>query len=63
LDFYRDKIEGFQNQIRDIMKEERAEKEMIRPEEELRRANNIVEHRDEILARPKKTWFQSHNEK
>lgn len=40
------------------LKEEDAERFALKAEREAERAQNILEHRDEILQRPKREWFQ-----
>jgi ATP-dependent RNA helicase DDX27 len=63
LDVSREKVEKLQNDISRVMQEERMQKEMEQAEMELKRAQNLIEHKDEIMSRPKKTWFQTTAEK
>lgn len=58
-----DEIEGFANEIEEILKEEKQEKQLSQMEKDVLRGENLVKHRDEILARPKRTWFESEKEK
>jgi len=37
--------------------------QLSRAETELKRAENLIEHHDEIMARPARTWFQSASQK
>jgi len=59
LDMWRKKIDSLQNDIEDILKEERREKEIRTADEEIKRAENLLNHQAEIMSRPKRTWFQS----
>ena len=43
--------------------EERAEKHMQKAEMEATKAENMLEHANEIKSRPKKTWFESERDK
>lgn len=40
-----------------------VERRVLRAEMEVQKAANILEHRDEIMSRPKRTWFQTEDEK
>ncbi len=57
------RIENFQDAIEGILKEEKEERVMQSTERDLARADNIVKHKEEIMSRPKKTWFESNAEK
>ncbi|KAN0065130.1 nucleolar DEAD-box protein required for synthesis of 60S ribosomal subunit [Thecaphora frezii] len=46
-----------------VIKEEGEEKALRQAEMELRKGENLVKHREEILSRPKRTWFQTEKEK
>lgn len=56
---YADKLETLKEEIAEIMKEEKEEKLLRQAEMELKKGQNILEHGDEIYARPARTWFQS----
>ena len=76
---YVDKLETLRGEIAEIMKEEKGEKlvcwadvspgvplispQLRQAEMELKKSQNILEHGDEIYARPARTWFQSEKEK
>lgn len=46
-----------------MLEEEREQKEMEEAERDINRAQNIIDKRDEINSRPRRTWFQSGKEK
>ncbi|KAI1610313.1 adenosinetriphosphatase [Exophiala viscosa] len=56
-------IEELESDIEEIMREEREEKQLAQTETELFRGENLVKHQAEILARPRRTWFESEKEK
>ncbi|KAJ9652606.1 nucleolar DEAD-box protein required for synthesis of 60S ribosomal subunit [Neophaeococcomyces mojaviensis] len=57
------KLTDLATDIEDILKEEKAEKHLAQMESEVTRGQNMVRHHDEIMARPKRTWFESEREK
>lgn len=58
-----EEINSKEEVIEEVLEEEKTVKELGTAEKELERAQNLVEHRDEIKARPKRTWFESASEK
>ncbi|GMM50789.1 putative ATP-dependent RNA helicase [Starmerella bacillaris] len=54
-----DIISQKQPEIDEVMEEVKAAKEMHNAEKELLRAENLVNHRQEIMSRPKRTWFEA----
>jgi len=63
IEKYRERIRQLEDDIGAIEDAEREEKELRVTELKANKAQNMLEHRDEILARPKRTWFQSHSER
>ena len=59
----RARIEEMEEDLDAIMEEEKVERELRKASMEEEKTRNIVEHEEEIQARPKKTWFQSKEEK
>ncbi|KAG3114627.1 DEAD-box ATP-dependent RNA helicase 28 [Phytophthora idaei] len=57
------RIESMQEDVNLVMHEETLEKRMREAEKEATRATNLLKHRDEINARPARTWFMSEKEK
>ena len=57
------KIEGLEKDVIQIHIAEREEKELRKAEQEALKLQNMIHHRDEIYARPARTWFQSQREK
>ncbi|CAK7217952.1 nucleolar DEAD-box protein required for synthesis of 60S ribosomal subunit [Sporothrix curviconia] len=62
-DAWQDKINDLEDDIADIIEEEREARKLAMAEMEVTRGENLLKHREEILARPKKTWFETPREK
>lgn len=56
-------IEAKGDVVEEILEEEKAEKEMLQAEMELRKGENILKYKNEIQSRPKRTWFETEKEK
>ena len=57
------KVNGMEEEINDILREEKEEKQLSQAEMQVKRGENIIVHESEILARPKRTWFESEKDK
>ncbi|KAI4723365.1 DEAD-domain-containing protein [Aureobasidium sp. EXF-10727] len=57
------KVDLLAAEIEDVLREEKEEKVLATTEMQMRRTENIITHEDEILSRPKKTWFESEKDK
>ena len=58
-----EKLKEVQQELKNILEQERIEREIRLAEMNVTKVENVVTHHDEIMARPKKTWFQSEYEK
>ncbi|KAH9759138.1 DEAD-box ATP-dependent RNA helicase 28 [Citrus sinensis] len=56
-------IEQMEDQVAAILQEEREERILRKAEMEATKAENMIAHKEEIFARPKKTWFVTEKEK
>ncbi|OAY22619.1 DEAD-box ATP-dependent RNA helicase 28 isoform X2 [Manihot esculenta] len=56
-------IEQMEDQVAAILQEEREERALRKAEMEATKAENLITHKDEIFARPKRTWFVTEKEK
>jgi len=63
LNKYLETLFGIQDQIKEQLQSERQDKELEMAEMEVKKAQNLVFHADEIYARPKRTWFRSSSTK
>jgi ATP-dependent RNA helicase DDX27 len=52
-----------EDEIEEILKEEKEDKQLAQAEMQVRRGENIIVHEDEIKGRPRRTWFESEQEK
>ncbi|GIL56983.1 hypothetical protein Vafri_12245 [Volvox africanus] len=57
------RIENMESDVAAILAEERQEADLRKAEMEANKASNMLEHEDEILARPKRTWFMNERQK
>ncbi|CAK7271231.1 nucleolar DEAD-box protein required for synthesis of 60S ribosomal subunit [Sporothrix epigloea] len=62
-DVWQAKINDLEDDIAEIIEEEREARKLAMAEMEVTRGENLLKHREEILARPKKTWFETPREK
>lgn len=58
-----DKIAELKPDVDAVLQEEKEERALRQAEMELKKGTNMLEHRDEIMSRPKRTWFQTEKEK
>ncbi|KAL5986032.1 hypothetical protein ACLOJK_028022 [Asimina triloba] len=56
-------IEQLEDQVAEILQEEREERALRKAEMEAMKAENMIEHKDDIFSRPKRTWFATEKEK
>ncbi|AGO09827.1 AaceriAAL164Cp [[Ashbya] aceris (nom. inval.)] len=56
-------VEAKDSVIGEILEEEKQEKEILRAEMEIRKGENMLKFKEEINARPRRTWFQTESEK
>ncbi|CAA3031230.1 DEAD-box ATP-dependent RNA helicase 28 [Olea europaea subsp. europaea] len=56
-------IEQMEDQVASILQEEKEEMALRKAEMEATKAENMIEHRNEIYSRPKRTWFATEKEK
>ena len=62
-DKWQDKVDGLEEEIEKVLKEEKEDKVLRQAEMEVRKGENLVEHEEEIKGRPKRTWFESEADK
>lgn len=58
-----EKIRGLEDEIEEVLKEEKEERTLSITERDLKRGMNLIEHEDEIKSRPKRVWFESEKDK
>ncbi|OAX82207.1 hypothetical protein ACJ72_03440 [Emergomyces africanus] len=62
-DMWAAKVEEMQEEVKEILKEEKEEKQLAQAEMEVTRGSNLIHHEKEIMSRPKRTWFENEKEK
>jgi ATP-dependent RNA helicase DDX27 len=62
-DIWAEKVDEMQDEIEEILKEEKEDKQLAQVEMQVRKGENMINHEDEIKGRPKRTWFESEIEK
>eukprot|EP00038_Savillea_parva_P026788 m.56197 g.56197 ORF g.56197 m.56197 type:complete len:810 (-) comp7660_c0_seq1:75-2504(-) len=63
VEHFQKKIKSMEGSIKHVLEEEKADAEIDRAEMEVTKAQNLIEHRDEILARAPRQWIVSGKEK
>ena len=62
-DTWQTKIDKMDEEIETVLREEKEQKVLANTERDLQKADNIIARKEEIMARPKKTWFESESDK
>ena len=57
------KIDDMEEEVEAILKEEKEEKALAQVDMQVKKGENIIDHEAEIMARPKRTWFETEKEK
>lgn len=63
VDEWMGKLEDMQQDIDEILQEEKEEKQLAQAEMQVTRGSNLINHESEIMSRPKRTWFESERDK
>lgn len=62
-DALQQQIDDMEEEIEEIIAEEKEEKQLAQVEMQVKKGENIIQHHDAIQARPKRTWFETQNDK
>lgn len=62
-DSYTTKAEQLQSEVDEVLQEEKAEKQLSQAEMQVTKGENLIKHESEIMARPKRTWFETEKQK
>ncbi|KAH6606865.1 hypothetical protein Trco_006018 [Trichoderma cornu-damae] len=62
-DKWQAEIDGMDDEIEEIEKEEKEERQLAQVEMQIKKGENIIEHEAEIKSRPKRTWFETQQDK
>lgn len=56
-------IDGMEDEIEEIIAEEKEERQLAQAEMQVRKGENMIDHEEEIKSRPKRTWFETQADK
>lgn len=62
-DEWSSKAESLAEEVEAVLREEKEEKQLSQAEMQLDKGENFIKHGEEIMSRPKRTWFESEREK
>lgn len=62
-DSYAAKAEQLQSEVEEVLEEEKTEKQFSQAEMQVTKGENLMKHEKEIMARPKRTWFETERQK
>lgn len=57
------KAESLQEEVDEILEEEKTEKQFAQAEMQVTKGENMMKHEAEIMSRPKRTWFETEKQK
>ncbi|KAJ1659904.1 nucleolar DEAD-box protein required for synthesis of 60S ribosomal subunit [Dispira simplex] len=60
---YRERLGKIRDRVKEVMDNEKFDEKIATAEMQLRKTENMLRHREDIMARPAKTWFQSSTQK
>jgi ATP-dependent RNA helicase DDX27 len=63
IDKFKAFIDGLADEMKVILRAEREETALAQAEQEVRRAENMIEHEQEIYSRAARTWIMTEKEK
>ncbi|KAI9594586.1 P-loop containing nucleoside triphosphate hydrolase protein [Syncephalis fuscata] len=63
IEQFKRRVDGLKTQVDEILEEEKEDRLLKQAEMDMTRAQNLLEHQDEIYSRPARTWFQTEMEK
>ncbi|KAL7943499.1 hypothetical protein V8C42DRAFT_354267 [Trichoderma barbatum] len=62
-DKWQAEIDEMDDEIAEIEKEEKEERQLAQVEMQIKKGENIIQHEAEIKSRPKRTWFETQQDK
>jgi ATP-dependent RNA helicase DDX27 len=63
VDDWMQKLKDLEDEIEEVLKEEKEERALSITERDLKRGENLIMHEDAIKSRPRRTWFESEKDK
>jgi ATP-dependent RNA helicase DDX27 len=62
-DAWAQKAADLESEIEEVLQEEKLEKQLSQAEMQVNKGDNMMKHGAEIMSRPKRTWFESEQQK
>ncbi|KAJ4303999.1 nucleolar DEAD-box protein required for synthesis of 60S ribosomal subunit [Collariella sp. IMI 366227] len=62
-DKWQDQIDEMDDEIDEVLREEKEEKQLAQVEMQVKKGENMIRYEEEINARPKRTWFETQQDK
>lgn len=62
-DEWAQKAEDLADEVQEVLQEEKTEKQLAQAEMQVNKGENLMKHGQEIMARPKRTWFETETQK
>ncbi|OAL56204.1 DEAD-domain-containing protein [Pyrenochaeta sp. DS3sAY3a] len=62
-DRWMEQLRELEDELEEVLKEEKEERALSITERDLKRGVNLIEHEDEIKSRPRRVWFESEKDK
>lgn len=62
-DKLQEQVDAMEAEIDEIIQEEKDERRLAQVEMQVKKGENMLQHEDEIMSRPRRTWFESEKDK
>lgn len=62
-DEWAQKAEDLADEVQEVLQEEKTEKQLAQAEMQVNKGENLMKYGHEIMARPKRTWFETETQK
>ncbi|KAK6353042.1 putative ATP-dependent RNA helicase ddx27 [Orbilia brochopaga] len=63
VDELTERLQGMEGDVEAILEDEKAEKQLLHAEMQVRKGENLIKYEEEINSRPRRTWFESEKDK
>ncbi|KJZ76493.1 ATP-dependent RNA helicase DRS1 [Hirsutella minnesotensis 3608] len=60
---WQERIDEMDEEIKEVIQEEKEERQLAQAEMQVKKGENLLEHEAEIKSRPKRTWFETQDDK
>ncbi|KAJ6263555.1 ATP-dependent RNA helicase DRS1 [Drechslerella dactyloides] len=63
VDELTEQLDRMEHDVEAILEDEKAEKQLLQAEMQVRKGENLIKYEEEISSRPRRTWFESEKDK